>query len=312
MDELNAVWKDQADFNSNFFPKPDGFEERSRQTKEFILHMVSELDELLRAISWKVHRKDAPKPNVEHIRDEITDLLKYLFSIMLVWEVSPDQMLADYWRKSAVCRQRYSEEYVKSLDRPAVICDIDGVLADYYLGFLTWVMSRYSVTSAECKALLQTRVWLDHESLGIDPQRWQEIKHCFRTERGKLSLPPFPDARNFLEWVRSEGYLIVLLTSRPINQYPNIYTETLEWLTSCKLPFDFIWWATDKREKVLESGLNHQAKFAVEDDPKYALQFANSGIRTYLVRRGMTDEVPSHPNLTVVSDLKEIQDYGTV
>ena len=137
LEALNEMWSEQVDFNGNFFTPASSVSEQSRQTKEFILHLHSELDELLRSTVWKVHRQVGQKPNPAQIRNELTDILKYWISLCIVWGVSPEEAVKDFWRKSMVCRQRYSEEFVTNLNRPSAIFDIDHVLCKYADGLLS-------------------------------------------------------------------------------------------------------------------------------------------------------------------------------
>lgn len=298
MEELEKIWKDQEEFNRNFVSAPGGdFNEQSRQTKEYALHLISEVDELLRSSIWKFHRKNNLKPNREQIKNELTDILKYLLSLYITWDISPTEAIQDYWRKSMVVRQRYSEEYVGNLEGKIVLCDIDGVLADYYSGFLKWISIHYPGLSSRCKEMITNVIWLCASSLGVDEQVWQEIKHHFRTSKGKLTLPVYSGAKEFLEYCRSKQYKIVLLTSRPIDRYPNIYTETLEWLKLKDLPFDYIWWATDKAEKILSENIRPNIIMALDDDLKYIHRYNELGIKSIWV----------HPNTSMNAILDKVK-----
>lgn len=281
LDLLVEMWKDQQDFNQTIFPEAINFQEKSRQTKEFILHMISELDELLRCTEWKLHRKTNVQPNHDHVREEVVDILKYLMSICLVWNIDPALLIQDYWRKSMVVRQRYSEEFCKDLDGEVALIDIDGVLADYPRGLANWVIKNHPSLTDEINNCLDNNLWIDAKSLGIDDQVWQEIKHEFRTSRGKLGIPPTPNAKEFLEACKDADLTVVLLTSRPIDQYPNLYADTLEWLQNNGLKFDYLWWAVDKKEAILSKNIRTKIKFAVDDDLKYVMPYHRMGIPCY-------------------------------
>jgi NTP pyrophosphatase (non-canonical NTP hydrolase) len=288
MKDLNAIWKDQSDFNRNFFPEAEDFGERSRQTKEFSLHMLSEVDELLRATAWKLHRKQNVLANPEQVKNELTDILKYLVSLYNVWGISPEEALKDYWRKSMVVRQRYSEEFVCNLEGKIVLCDIDGVIANYVSGLLGWVGERYPSLRQKCLELSRKNEWLNATALGVHEQVWQEMKHDFRTSRGKVRLPVYEGSKEFLAWCDQKGYKIVLLTSRPIDRYPNIYTDTLEWLKNHELRFDYIWWAIDKGEKILASNIKSNIVMALDDDKKYVARYHELGIPCYHITPSFT------------------------
>ena len=79
-----------------------------------------------------------------------------------------------------------------------------------------------------------------------------------------------------------------MLTSRPIERYPNIYGETVEWLQNNELVYDFVWWALDKGEKVLSQNIGGRVKFALDDDPKYVARYAELGIPCYHISPSLT------------------------
>lgn len=287
---LDDIWADQADFNELFWPVPEEPEERFRQTEKFVLYMTEELVELLRAIRYKVHRRPIGwKPSEAAVRDQLADLLKYLISLFQIWGLGPTDMIREYWRKSMVCRQRYSEEFVLNLEQPTAVVDIDNVLADYITGFAEWAMAKFPEHEAKFKLALQKRLWMSGGSLAIAEPVWQDMKLRFRLDGGKRDLPLMPGAREFLESLRSQGLNIVLLTSRPIDRYPNLYSDTLQWLKSNDLPFDFIWWATDKAEELLVRGMKPWVQFVVDDSWQFVRQCAQAGMRTYWLTNGEED-----------------------
>lgn len=130
-------------------------------------------------------------------------------------------------------------------------------------------------------------LWINNETLGLSTREWQVLKHEFRSSGHKRYLPAFKDARIFLEWCRSKGWLVILITSRPIDRYPNLFTDTVNWLNDYRLPFDLLWWATEKGDRLDESHVRmlSQIQFAVDDSPRFVAQFRNKGIRTYLLDR---------------------------
>lgn len=286
MHDIDKLLDDQRDFNNNFFPPALDFETRSRQTKEFALYLFSEVDELLRKIDFKCHRKQDVQENRPAVLEELTDILKYLLSVYIVWGADSNEILENYWRKSMIVRQRHSEEFMKTLDMPCCILDIDNVLCNYTPGLLDWL----EIHSPDLTERIQwikndnPRQYLSSRLLQIDEQRWQEFKHRFRTTHGKLTLQPVVGAVEFTQWCRSQGLQIILLTSRPIETYPNIYGDTLQWLTERHFAFDHIWWSKDKGERVLAAGVRPLVQFFVDDNYEYVRQMATLGIDSYFFR----------------------------
>ena len=291
--DLTEVWKDQREFNARLRKSPEDFEGRSRLTRDLALHMHSEVGDLLRHVKWKGHRKETLVENPAAIREELADLFKMLISIAQVWDCTPEQLVEAYWRKSMVCQQRYSEEWVQDLMRPSVLIDIDNVLGDYTYGILDWIARVYPQHKARCADLRRGDSWVDAAAMGVEATDWEQMKHRFRTEGGKLDLPVIPGALEFLKRCQESGYLIILLTSRPIDQYPNIFTDTLQWLDVNGLPYDAVWWASNKRDLVISQGIKDKVAVFVDDQWHYAKHMSDLGIPSVWFRpRGI--EVSEH------------------
>jgi hypothetical protein len=273
--------------------------------------MVSEISEMLTACgTWQTHRRRYPAPvNHENIRRQLIDQFKYWMSIAQVWGFTDDEMSQTYWRKSAVVRQRHSEEFLVNLDRPVMILDLDNVLCDYTAGFSHWVLTnltrmgihfRDAATAAvlplskvveRLQILRDERAFYSAASMKVYTEDWMKVQHLFRAQGGFRNLPAMPGLDEFIVWARGTGYAIVGMTSRSIEWYPNIYDDTLEWLALNGLPMDCVWWGTNKAEKV--AGMMPKiadVAFVVDDDPRYLKQYADLGVKTiYWMQQGYGD-----------------------
>lgn len=322
MDRWDRVWADQQDFNAQIRPVlPQSYEERTALTKELVLHDISESDELLRACgAWKPHRRVMVPENRAHVIEEMIDKFKYLISIAQVWGVTPAEFLDAYWWKSMAVRQRHSEEFLTTLAGPTVIVDIDNVLADYIGGFANFLDSEGEPEAAN---MLRTeRPYMTAASMAgyFHPERWSVVKHEFRVKGWKRILPVHPGAYDFLWWCSRKQYFIVLVTSRPIDEYPNIYADTIHWLKVNQLPFDFIWWSEKKGRLLADRRVVPLVKFAVDDDIEYCAQFLGQGIKTYWLNNGksvgrLSDGLIQVPTLQALVEFEEderdfIQRYG--
>lgn len=275
--------------------------------------MHSETDELLRACgAWKEHRRQPVLENQAHVLEEIIDSMKYLMSIAQAWGFTQQQLEDAYWWKSMAVRQRYSEEFVKELTGPTVIIDIDNVLADYTSGFAEFLRTVDEHQLAD--KLVRDRPARVQDCML--PSKWKTYKHAFRVDGWKRRLPLMPSAREFLLWCRARNYRIVLVTSRPIDTYPNLYADTVSWLQGLELQFDFIWWGTEKGRIVsdrmedgtsLRSPLSHVV-FAVDDTLGYCAQFRNQQIRTYWLTSTRQTERPWLTNVTTLQEIMHNED----
>ncbi len=292
IDRLQFLWDDQEQLNLLFRPEgpPTDREAMIALAKEMTLHMFSETDEFLRTLgAWKPHRRQAIRDNREASKIELADIGKYWMTLCQIRGFSAQEMFEAMRVKSMVVRQRHSEEYTQQLDRPSVIIDIDQILADYVRGFLDWMIEKGLTTKGIADSIRRRGGWIDHTMLMMTPGVYAAHRHEFRCSGRHAGLPVMSGAFDFLTWAKAQ-WQVILLTSRPIHDYPNIYGETLMWLDHNHLPYDRVWWTHDKGATCLDREVAGFVKFAVDDEFRYVLQMADLGIQTFWM--------PSNPSLT--------------
>ncbi len=313
MTDWDAVWKDQAQFNAKFRPNPLGPAELADQVKDIVLHMQSELHELLNTVAWKKHRSmRAIRPNMAHTTEELVDVFKYFVTLCIMFDVDPEVLMKRYWEKSAVCEQRYIEEWVSAYARKepmarVAFVDLDNVIFDYVAHFGHFVQKDYLPDGSNWKriqTLIDSRAWLSAESTGIDARVWASLKHRFRVSGQKARMPLMPGAKEFLEALKTAGYVIIVMTSRPIDRYPNLMTDTVSCLQWHHLPYDHIWHGRSKFE-VLSEMLDPMPAtvVAIDDDADFIKEYVSLGLAPYHVTNGA--DVPVVAGAIRVQDLAE-------
>ncbi len=56
MEEIKKLWERQKEFSDRFFiPENATLEEKQARTKELVLCIIGETEEVLREIKWKTH-----------------------------------------------------------------------------------------------------------------------------------------------------------------------------------------------------------------------------------------------------------------
>jgi NTP pyrophosphatase (non-canonical NTP hydrolase) len=298
--EFDRIWEDQAAFNRQFRPDPQTFEDKSELTSEMVLATTDELHELLRTVKWKKHRRPRRyEPNLAHTTEELVDVFKDFITLCQTWGVTPDALVEGYWAKTAVNRQRYSEEWVKHhIDRPVILLDLDNVLCDYISGFGRWLLHELDrlqlppAVTLRIETLVANREWLDAEACGLDKPFYEGLKHRFRTTGEKRHLRAMPDAYRFVQWCSARA-MIVLLTARPIDRYPNMLTDTVQWLAINHMLsyIDHIWWGADKGRVVEVEEIREHVVFAVDDIQKHCEEYEAKGVRSYWIQNEMPSPV---------------------
>lgn len=205
-------------------------------------------------------------------------------TVAQAWGFSIEEVLDASWKKSMVVRQRHAEEFVLNLQHPSIIVDIDAVLADYHGAFTQFAVR--TGTPIPTTITANPRQYINWLSMQMPVHLFEELLELFRVSSAFVTMPVLPGAHEFLHRMRDAGLHIILLTSRPIEKYPTLYTDTVAWLHAMQLPYDFIWWGSSKAYLCLERQMGDYIRFAVDDDPKFILQYKEMGIKAYW----LTDE----------------------
>lgn len=284
MEELKKIWKRQKEFNKKIGNYAKSQQQKETLTKEFILHLITETVEVLNEINWKTHRKkqyDKYNPIIkENLQEELIDVFKYLISIMQFWDMSPEELVNEFHRKSDVVEQRYQQEKQMSLLRTKKIIgvDIDGVLADYPKSFIDYAeqetglkfnIEKYNISGEMAKI--------------IGEEKAKAIKHKYRISGQKRFIPIIKGVQEGLKILKKKGYKIVLLSARPIKQYKRIFSDTIEWLQKNKLVFDAILWDENKEDRVIKE-FPHM-NFMIEDVLENANKIAKAGYKVFLINK---------------------------
>ena len=295
--ELHHMWNRQAKFNRNFLDLDHlDFDQKQTMTKEYVLHMLSEANSLLDQVNWKMHHKKEVSVKRSDLILEIIDVWKYLLSIAIIWDVTPEEFYKAFDEKSSLVEQRYLQEFTSISGREIVVCDIDGVIGDYPKTFLEYVKNneeewvRYDGDPSHTDFLTENVSSLDlykYLEGKVPSQRLKMYKNSYRESGAIRNEKVVEGAREFLTELTNRGYYVVLLTSRPFDTYKSLYLDTYTWLVSNEIPFNALLNDSKKRSKVSKLLETSKVKFVVDDDPKLIsnLEGLDGLSRLYLMDR---------------------------
>jgi len=177
-----------------------------------------------------------------------------------------------------------------------IAIDIDGVLNDYPK---TWVDYANGELYTEYENLSQLKQ-------GVSYTDYNALKRKYRTSRIKETFEPKEGAKELLNFLKSKGYFIVIMTSRPIEEYNELLFQTINWLRKNGLEYDFLYFSKRKHLDIIEKFNN--LSFMIEDNRAYANAVSNHGYRVFLVdneyNKGETNN-----GVIRVHNLSEISEY---
>lgn len=133
------------------------------------------------------------------------------------------------------------------------IVDIDGVLNYYPQTFIDFMNEVYNFDFKTLKEIKQT----------IPYETYKKYKAMYRQSEYKNDCQPREGAEQLLKALRANGYLIYIVTARPLFKY-NLLENTIIWLNKNNLIYDYIYCSAKKDFTIFEK-FGH-VDFVIDDN----------------------------------------------
>lgn len=291
---LNKYLNEQQSFQKNFFDVNKLTDEQKvSKIKETILCIHKELSEVLDTFNWKTHRKEDKFISKNNTLEEIIDCFKYLLNLCVILDVNSEEIEQEFFRKSRVVRQRYQQEILSNIQPSDKVCaiDLDDTLSNSEEYF---VITYNDANNTEYRTKKEIK---DNISL----KEYEDFKHFFRESGVKVNIQPKEHAKKLCNFLKEQGYKIVIISARPYDKYFRIFPDTLQWLEQNEIKFDAIYFEKEKHLKIIKQ--LPQLSFIIEDDVENAEQIAKAGYNVYLLNNQIDKSIS---NVTVVDSLSNI------
>ena len=297
---MKELWDLQAEFTKRVLKKIhkdiSAFDEddKVKWTKEYLLFISKEGTEALDELNWKQHVTDKKDINDRNIKIELIDMQKYLWGLMCIWGVSYKEFCEIFKDKSYEVEKKWIQNFelkgVNENNKKCII-DIDGVLNYYPQCFYDWANKHYNISKED---LLGNRV------------EYENIKKEYRCSGIKRVLPANQSSVDALVKLKDLGYSIILMTNRPYTEYKNIVFDTYFWLDNNNIPYDYLYWSINR--KVVDASKRIQnIDFVVDDTIEVCQDFANLGIKAYLLGGNVGDSDEVYQCIDSMQDIKELK-----
>jgi uncharacterized HAD superfamily protein len=171
--------------------------------------------------------------------------------------------------------------------------DLDGVLVDYPYAWINYVNQQLNEHFTNLHEL--------KDSLTFN--QYKKLKYAYRTSGIKATLSQINGASELTKMLRLKGYLIIILTARPLYEIPEVFRDTLLWLRNNNICYDTLFVGKDKHIKILKyfKDLN----FIIEDNAEIANSIAEHGYKVFLLDNEYNQQ-KLHNNVTRIYSLNEV------
>jgi len=293
----------QKSFHSKIHENINDLSQQQKEeiTKTLALCLNQEVSTIVNTINYKEHVFENKTPDLQNLKYESVDAFRYILAILNTWGISSEDFSRAYCEKDSYLNLRNELAKRKWHGQPVLIVDVDDVLAEFRLGFSNWLREVKGVS-----ACVDSKEYYFITALAKAKENPEQIFEQYLASGGFASLTPVEHSFESLRNLRDSGYWIQLLTARPSERLKCLY-DTYSWLSNYSDCFDAIDFSTEKfrwcaQSKYYDSGA---IKFAIDDSPKHALEYAKHGIKT-LVPLKPYNEFIEHENIQFYSNPTEI------
>lgn len=172
--------------------------------------------------------------------------------------------------------------------------DLDGVLCKYPEAWINFIN----------RAMDANYVDLNQAKQQVPFSLYHKLKNQYRRSGIKATLQALPYAQEFMQKLRDKGYIVIILTARPIYEYPEVFRDTIIWLKNNKIVYDTIFASKDKHYKIIKYFPSLQ--FMVEDNAAKSNEIAKLGYKVYLIDSPYNQQ-PIDDNVIRIKTLDKIE-----
>ncbi len=296
--QLHDIWIQQQNYNEDI--RKENLQTNSQWMQNYILGVVSELGELLEEIKWKQHRVQSASDFGHNTVDQLADITKYVISMWQVIGCTPQDLLHWTYDKGIILEQLRKQERKKSpTGRDIIMLDLDGTIADFRRGFLTWLEQSSWKNKLKIKnEYIGLHLDLDN---GWTFRDYSLAKLEFESEGGYYGLFPIKVMKSTVNVLRSIGWYVIVYTARPYKEYKRIWGDTWRWLNYIGPPVDELHFGYDTRIIRAEELRQKNHVVALEDDPTLISRYLQSGVPVFMYPQPYNiQEIPISSLLSIV------------
>ena len=294
--------KIQKEYNKKVLKTTTCDSEKEVITQNLALCTHAELSSLVNALNYKHHHGSLGKIDKNTILYESVDIVRYMLAILNVWDITASEFDAAFNKKDIYLHQRKSIDDNQWDGQPVAIVDIDDVLGEFRNCFASWLAKNKNINPD-----IESNEYYFIDALKETGENPEHIFEDFIKDDGFLMLKPVKDAKWFLGELKKNGYWVHLLTARPEDNLGCFY-PTYQWLANNFLAYDDLSFSSEKfrwcaQSKYYNSGA---IKFAIDDSPKHAMEYATHGIKCFVPKKSYNLKVWNESNIITYENFYEI------
>jgi 5'(3')-deoxyribonucleotidase len=273
MIDFETMWSQQREYSRGLADVGEMLDAlRVLKTREFGHELHSEVSRLVECVGFR----DGQISDVDRHRllSDSVDIVRYGIAVCNLWDFTVEEFMSAW-----IDRELHLSEQHRLLSnvwdgRPVIICDIDDVLADFRMTFITWITT-------------ETGISLEH-----DDDQFYLVDQLVRTgmtshehfvrfikQRHLHDLPAL-QAVKVINDIHDRGIWIHLVTARPGDDVTCVH-DTYRWLHDVGVKYDAITFTHEKVTFVTDTQYHAAGAIVtcVDDSPQHVNDYVSHGLK---------------------------------
>jgi len=230
-------------------------------------------------LDWKMAGNPNPKKSREKLMG-LVDAFHYILSMLSQSGKDPSNL-----REILVARRIMIEDLHLSFKK----------LTDF-LSDPLFTEKKVAVVDIDNIIYPYTFIWESFKHIHGVPDKMSraECKDLYRSSGLKSIVPPIKDSNKVLELLHEKGYVVILLSAREVNLYPEVYVDTIDFLKNYDLYHDFLLFKKEKRGGGFTDIILNKADIFIDDTVEQMTYSANYSIKYRFLVTQESYEIESH------------------
>lgn len=303
--ELSDIYNVQKDQNRhwvNYLTVDD--KEKLELVQEYILSMNLNGLKILDEMNWQRHILNKKELDINNVKEHCVDMLKYLLSILLIFDINIDDFTNSFNNKTKVVDEKWrQEQIIISQYQKIITIDIDEIIFSYLDSFYNYMCDEIKWLK-NYEVFKRTSYHFYNYICGITTEIEEEMNKSFIENGMFRNLSIVDGSVKYINRLKKEGYVIILLTARDYKRYERLYYDTYFNLQSVGCNYDKIIWNKSKSDSVTTL-MPAKVLYHIEDRDKHALEVASVGINVLLLNKDYNGKI-DHSKISIVNNWEEI------
>lgn len=269
--------------------------QREEYLKTLVLALHSEATGIVEAVNYKDHRCVDESVDQSKILYKTVDAYRYILAILNLWGIDENKFSGALHQKDVFLHYRHKISRRQWTGQPVALFDMDDVLANFRNAFCEWSSKKCGhFIDPESDEYYNVR---EFKKLGVSSEGYFKE---FMDNHGLLNLDRDEPYIGLLNHLRSQGYWIQIITSRPESELTCFY-DTYSWLSKNNIDADGVAFAPEKFVWLSKQPYYNRGKyFAVDDSAKHAAEYAKHSVKVLVPEKSYNQEVKGINNVVYV------------